>query len=170
MEITKQSLEKPHEEMPDELPSGVEITEPMKGVKVWTNPRNKFRVLRLHRSADPRKRGKAWIDESRAGLPYTDWLREYEIRWKSFQGKAVFLEDWNPNFHVSEEPLEYDPGIPIIRGWDFGLSPACLFAQLRAGGRLLILKELIGPVSHMRLPISRSYRALMLARGKRQHL
>jgi hypothetical protein len=77
-------------------------------------------------------------------MPYTDWLREYEIHWKSFQGKPVFLEDWDSNFHVAKEPLDYEPAIPIIRGWDFGLSPACLFAQLRAGGRLLILREIIG--------------------------
>ena len=144
MLITKQSLERPHEQLPDELPIGVEITSPMQGVKVWDNPRNHFRVLRLHRSADPKKRSRQWVEDASAGLPYTDYLREFEIRWKSFQGKPVFLEDWQSGFHVSKDSLEYDPSIPMIRGWDFGLSPACLFAQLRSGGRLHVLKEIIG--------------------------
>ncbi len=144
MLISKQSLERPHEELADELPFGADITSPMQGIKVWTNKSNKFRVLRLHRSADYKKRSAKWVEEARAGLPYTDYLREFEIRWKSFQGKSVFLEDWQHTFHVSKEPLEYEPSIPIIRGWDFGLSPACLFAQLRSGGRLYVLREVIG--------------------------
>lgn len=121
------------------------LKEPSKGIHVWKNPVNKFTVVRVHYTADPAKRSTEWKDAARAGMAYTDWLREYEIVWSSFEGIPVYLDDWSREFHVSPEPIAYAESIPIVRGWDFGLSAsgmACVFGQLLQSGRLFVYREL----------------------------
>lgn len=54
-------------------------------------------------------------------------------------GKKVF-ENYNDDIHCKEE-LEPEKDSPLILGWDFGLTPACLIAQLTSSGQLLVLKE-----------------------------
>jgi hypothetical protein len=56
-------------------------------------------------------------------------------------GKPVFAE-YNDAQHCSEVvPVK---GVTIKRGWDFGLTPACVFTQVTPEGRWLILDELCG--------------------------
>jgi len=56
-------------------------------------------------------------------------------------GKPVFPE-FNDTLHLGEvEPV---PGVIIKRGWDFGLTPACVFTQLLPDGRFIVLEELCG--------------------------
>jgi len=57
-------------------------------------------------------------------------------------GKPVFAE-WNDRIHVSDKKLEPVRGIPLILGWDFGLTPACIIGQQMPNGRLQILEEII---------------------------
>lgn len=57
-------------------------------------------------------------------------------------GKPVFAE-WNDRVHVAPEPLKPTRGLPIILGWDFGLTPACIIGQMMPNGRLHILEELV---------------------------
>ena len=59
-----------------------------------------------------------------------------------FSGKAVYLNEFNYDHHVSRQHLKAVEGIPIVRGWDFGLSPACLFTQTHPTGQWMILREL----------------------------
>jgi hypothetical protein len=33
-------------------------------------------------------------------------------------------------------------GVPVLRGWDFGLTPACIFSQVLPDGRWLIFDEI----------------------------
>lgn len=54
-------------------------------------------------------------------------------------GKQVFPE-FNSDLHAFEE-VEPIQGHPLILGFDFGLTPACVVAQLTPHGTLLILKE-----------------------------
>lgn len=56
-------------------------------------------------------------------------------------GKPVYAE-YNDALHCSERAV-YTPGLPIYRGWDFGLTPACVFTQITASGRFVIFDELI---------------------------
>lgn len=133
----------------DEPERGVtfKLESPTQGIHVWKNPINKFTVTRVHYTADPGKRSKEWKDAARAGMAYTDWLREYEIVWSSFEGVPVYLDEWSREFHVSPEPLNYAEAIPIVRGWDFGLSAhgmACVYGQLLQSGRLFVYRELTG--------------------------
>ena len=55
------------------------------------------------------------------------------------EGQPVYPE-YNDVTHCKErEPV---PGLPIRRGWDFGLTPACSFSQVDAKGRWNVFDEL----------------------------
>jgi len=56
-------------------------------------------------------------------------------------GKRVYPE-FNPDFHAVDF-VEAIQGEPLLLGWDFGLTPACVVMQLSARGQLLILKEYV---------------------------
>ena len=113
----------------------------LEGVEVWRNPKNKFVVVDLHYTADPRKRGDAWKEAVRQSMPARDFAMEYEKSWQTFEGKPVY-DDFNKAIHVAPAGLKPEPGLPLILGWDFGLTPACLIAQI-VGRRLHILKEFV---------------------------
>ena len=122
------------------------VREVCQGIKVWQNPVNKFTVARVHYSCDPRKRDTEWKAQARAGITWSEWMREYEIVWSSFDGIPVYGDDFARAFHVSEEPLKWASGYPMVRGWDFGLGAggmACIWAQLLSYSRLFIYKELV---------------------------
>lgn len=56
-------------------------------------------------------------------------------------GKPVFPE-FNDAMHSAEvEPIK---GKPIQRGWDFGLTPACVLTQLLPDGRWIVFEEICG--------------------------
>ena len=117
----------------------VPVKKPMEGIEIWQNPKNKFVCIDLHYTADPRKRSTEWRDAIRASLPIRDFLMEYERSWQTFEGKPVY-EDFNRSIHVKPGVIEAEPGIPLLLGWDFGLTPACLICQL-VGRQLRILEE-----------------------------
>jgi len=131
-----------HTEIPEELPSYAQIDELCEGLKAWTNPQNSYRVLRLHCFADPIKRTEAYQKEAAAGIPHDKYLREFHLVWRSFEGRPVYSDDWNRTFHVADKFLNFAPHLPVLRGWDFGLTPACIFAQLMPDMRLYVLQEL----------------------------
>jgi hypothetical protein len=59
----------------------------------------------------------------------------------SLEGEPAF-GDYDPEMHDAD--IEYDPGLPILRGWDFGyLSPAVVWCQQSRDGRLCVLRELV---------------------------
>lgn len=121
------------------------VREVCPGVKTWTCPSNGFTVVRLHYTADPAKRSPEWKRAARSGITYAEWMREYEIQWSSFDGVPVYGDDFSRAFHVSDKPLEWSHGYPVVRGWDFGLGAggmACVFAQLLPHSRLWVYKEI----------------------------
>ena len=60
-----------------------------------------------------------------------------------FDGKPVYLGSYNDTFHASNTPLGLFRGRPIILGFDFGLTPACVICQLTPTGQLRFLRELV---------------------------
>lgn len=58
-----------------------------------------------------------------------------------FTGKPVYAPAWNVNFHVAKGPLEVLPGKPLFLAFDFGLTPACVAAQLSDSGQMRVLRE-----------------------------
>jgi PBSX family phage terminase large subunit len=59
-----------------------------------------------------------------------------------FDGKPVYGNEFNWEFHVSKQHLKPVLNIPIHRGWDFGLTPACVITQVHPNGTWMILREL----------------------------
>jgi len=130
------------DEIPDELPTYAQIDELCEGLKAWTNPQNGYRVLRLHCFADPIKRTEAYQKEAAQGIPRDKFLREFHLVWRSFEGRPVYVDEWNRNTNVAKDWLKFAPHLPVLRGWDFGLTPACIFAQLMPNMKLYILREI----------------------------
>ncbi len=110
-------------------------------VITWLNPKNKFLIFDLHYTANPNKATPGFRDAVKNSMPIKSWLVEYERGWEAFDGKPVF-EDYNKARHESRIPLEAHLGLPLLCGWDFGLTPACVVAQLQ-GSRLTILREYV---------------------------
>ena len=67
--------------------------------------------------------------------------KEPAVRYTA-DGKPVYPE-WKDKIHVSPTKLEPIRGLPIILGWDFGLTPACVIMQMTSRGQMLILRELV---------------------------
>lgn len=54
-------------------------------------------------------------------------------------GKPIYPE-WNDEIHCKKTPPY--PGLPLLLGFDYGLTPACAICQLSPRGQLLVLGEL----------------------------
>jgi hypothetical protein len=50
---------------------------------------------------------------------------------------------YDEDYHGSDTVLPNYPGLPILMGWDFGGTPACVIAQFTPKGQLRILAELV---------------------------
>jgi len=59
-----------------------------------------------------------------------------------YDGKPVY-PDYNERIHYSDRVLTPYKGLPLVLGWDFGLTPAVIFMQLTPRGQLRILDELV---------------------------
>lgn len=74
-----------------------------------------------------------------------DWVRVYVHGEYGFvqEGLPVFPM-WRDSVHVSPEPLEPIPGLPLLLlGADWGLTPAAVFGQRLADGRWHIVDEFV---------------------------
>lgn len=72
-----------------------------------------------------------------------EWVKQFiEVQWGySQRGKPVY-KMFNRELHVAKSEIKYNPHLPIILGFDAGLTPAMTFMQQDSFGRLLILDEL----------------------------
>ena len=72
-----------------------------------------------------------------------DLINRYiEGKWGSvYRGKAVYPE-FDSRVHVASEPLKFTPGLPLFCGLDFGLTPACVWTQVRKNGTWVVLSEM----------------------------
>ncbi len=62
---------------------------------------------------------------------------------KSLAGQAVFRTSFKPDQHVVYTPLNWNTLKPIMIAQDSGRTPAALFCQVDALGRLVILREAV---------------------------
>ena len=58
-------------------------------------------------------------------------------------GKPVYPE-FRQRFHVAKADFKPIGGLPILLGWDFGLTPALVIAQATQSGQLRIIEEACG--------------------------
>lgn len=70
-----------------------------------------------------------------------EWIKVYIKGEYGFviDGKPIYPE-YNDNIHCVECATIEDE--PVYRGWDFGLTPACIFAQLNPNGQFIVVDEL----------------------------
>lgn len=71
------------------------------------------------------------------------WVSQFiKVLWGfSQRGKPVY-KMFNSELHVAKQTLKYNPHLPIIMGFDAGLTPAATFSQQDSFGRVLVLAEL----------------------------
>lgn len=74
-----------------------------------------------------------------------EWIKQFiEVEWGySLRGTPVY-KVFNPEIHVAKTSLKYQMHLPILIGFDAGLTPAAIFAQHDIHGRLIVLGEVIG--------------------------
>lgn len=73
------------------------------------------------------------------------WVRVFLANQPDYvqDGRPVFPE-YRDHVHVAAQPLAPLPGLPLIVGFDAGLSPAAVFGQRTGRGQWRILAELVG--------------------------
>jgi len=73
-----------------------------------------------------------------------DWIKVFVRGEYGFiiEGKPVY-PNYRDSLHTAQESLQAVPGLPILVGADFGLTPAALFGQRLPDGRWRILSELV---------------------------
>jgi len=73
-----------------------------------------------------------------------DWINVFLLGnyGSTKDGKPVYPE-YNDKIHCLEKNVEAERGLPIVLGWDFGLTPACVVMQVTARGKVIILDEVI---------------------------
>lgn len=71
----------------------------------------------------------------------SDWIKVYVLGEYGtiHDGKPVY-SDWSEDLHLRK--IEPVPGIKLTIGFDFGLTPAAVIAQVDARGRLRVIDEL----------------------------
>jgi hypothetical protein len=73
------------------------------------------------------------------------WNKQYiDAEWGfSIAGKPV-ISSFRPLRHISKTPLRYNPGLPLVAGFDPGLAGSALvFGQQDLHARLVVLGELV---------------------------
>lgn len=72
-----------------------------------------------------------------------EWVKVYVKGEYGFviDGKPVY-GDYSDSVHCTIN-MKLNPKLPIYRGWDFGLTPACIFSQLLPSGQWIIFDELV---------------------------
>jgi hypothetical protein len=73
-----------------------------------------------------------------------EWIKVYvQGEYGSIMsGKPVYPE-YSDSVHLAKEELLPYGGLPVILGFDFGLTPACIIAQQSPRGQLRVLDELV---------------------------
>lgn len=80
--------------------------------------------------------------EGLAADPDPDWVKVHVHGEYGFikSGKPVY-PNYADSFHCRKVP--FIPGLPIYRGWDYGLTPACILLQLAPNGQLRVIDEYV---------------------------
>lgn len=58
-----------------------------------------------------------------------------------FDGRPVYDDYYNDTYHLAPFPLGIYKGLPLLLGWDFGNTPACVAAQETRLGVLNVIRE-----------------------------
>lgn len=64
-------------------------------------------------------------------------------------GKPVYGA-YKDSVHYQEEAFPFNPALPLILGFDYGLTPACVICQITPRGQVHVLEEVVGDDIGMR--------------------
>lgn len=56
------------------------------------------------------------------------------------EGERVY-QCYNDDIHSTDKPLNAVAGVPLLLGWDYGNTPACIIGQHLPNGQLILIKE-----------------------------
>ena len=133
--------------------SDIKQQETIKGLKIWTNPKNKFNVAMLHYTADetkdPERKGKDWYINEKYGTLKATWMKEYEIDFTTKSGKLIFGSefcDFNPSIHYINS-FELPEPYELLLSLDFGQRnpTAALVGAWTSNNELYIIDEYYKP-------------------------
>lgn len=81
-----------------------------------------------------------WTDQVSGATE--EWIKVYLLGQYGYvqEGKPVYPE-YRDDIHASKTDLKPIPGLPLLLGWDFGLTPACIVGQLTPRGTLRVIDE-----------------------------
>ena len=74
-----------------------------------------------------------------------EWINVYvKGEYGSVHGDRVVYTEYDDEMHLSPVPLKANPNLPIYLGFDYGLTPAMVIAQLQDHGqKLVVLREIL---------------------------
>ena len=72
------------------------------------------------------------------------WIRVYiEGKYGTVMDGQPVYPEFRDDVHIAADAITPHPNCPLILGWDFGLTPACLVGQITPRGQLVILLEMV---------------------------
>jgi hypothetical protein len=113
---------------------------PCEGVETWMNPKNKFVIVQLHYTADPKKRDDGWLANIKSAMTISKFQQEYNLQWDTFHGQPVY-PDFSERLHASNDTIQPELGLPLLLGVDQGLNASCVICQMQ-GERFVVLEEI----------------------------
>lgn len=122
------------------------------GLNVRVNAKNKFCVVTLHHTADPKKRSEEWRAEAAAGMSPAKFSREYDIDYGALFGERVFPEiTMNRASIVVPQPYPTFPADQTYwGGFDYGLrNPSSFQVYTHYDGVLYCVWELYEPCKNI---------------------
>tara|TARA_R100000081_G_C4775781_1_gene148465 strand:- start:11 stop:991 length:981 start_codon:yes stop_codon:yes gene_type:complete len=90
-----------------------------------------------------------WMRQSHGADP--EWIKVYLMGeyGSVISGKPVYPE-YSDAAHFDKNLIEPYRGLPIIIGWDFGLTPACVFVQVNPKGNVVVIDECVSEDMELR--------------------
>ncbi len=83
-----------------------------------------------------------WLDQVSGASE--EWIKVYLLGDYGYvrEGKLVYPE-YRDDVHCAKTFLPSIRGLPLLLGWDFGLTPACIVGQLTTRGTLRVIDEFV---------------------------
>lgn len=116
----------------------------VKGVTLRRNEEKNVTIVRIEHTADPSKNAE-WARKLSATFPSQAQFRREILLDRASQAGRPFYPAFaeHPRRYVKAAPGLLDS--PVLRGWDFGSSPACVWGQWsKKSRRFWVLRELQG--------------------------
>lgn len=133
-----------------------ELLHSQQGLKIVRNKQNGFVVATLHFLADPRKRSKDWLVESKRGMSDAKWQQEFNISYDAMLGEKVFpeIKTRQNEIVLHTGPFQFNDwphSLPMWGGLDYGArNPTSFHVYTAVDGCIYAIWELYEPCKDIR--------------------